>query len=105
MFKNRRKTPVTAAGLRKYDHLPPAEAARRAWSQSGNHPEWDRQRKEDMRDMLPLLARALDRLERDGIHAGNGRHSAVRPSIAGAKFYSGTGWMLDEHGHRPDDRT
>jgi len=57
-------TPTTPSGLRKYDHLPPAEAARRAWTTAGNHPEWDAACKDEVRNLLPLLARALDRMER-----------------------------------------
>lgn len=73
-----RKTPTTETGLRKYDDLPAAEAVLKAWTEAGNHPAWDYERKQETRQSLPLLARALDRLERDGLHAGGGRHSTVR---------------------------
>lgn len=55
-------TPVTAAGLRKYDHLPAGEAVVAAWTTAGSHPEWDEQAKQRVRDLCPLLARALDRM-------------------------------------------
>ena len=60
-----KKTPVTSGGLRKYDNLPPADAALKAWTTAGSHPEWDAACKREVRNLLPLLARALDRLERE----------------------------------------
>lgn len=57
-----KKTPVTDNGLRKYDHLPPEEALVRAWTTPGSHPRWNEARKQEVRDGMPLLARALDRL-------------------------------------------
>lgn len=54
-------TPVTPKGLEKYDHLPPFEAALRAWRDEGNHPQWHRQQREHVRNSMPLLGRALDR--------------------------------------------
>jgi hypothetical protein len=48
---------------RRWDHLPAAEACARAWREPG--PEsgtWHRQSVEQVRQLLPLLARALDRL-------------------------------------------
>ena len=68
------RTPVTPGGLRKYDHLPPAEAAVRAWTTPGTHPEWDYRCKQETREALPLLARALDRLAREANRPGTGRH-------------------------------
>jgi hypothetical protein len=56
------KTPVTPAGLRKYDQLTAADAARRAWSQPGSNPGWDADVRETIRALHPLLARALDRM-------------------------------------------
>ena len=64
-FLNRKRTPVTAAGLRKYDHLPPAEAVLKAWNTAGSHPVWDEARKREMREQLPLVARALDRMAKE----------------------------------------
>lgn len=57
-----RKTPVTHAGLRKYDDLPAALAAVQAWTVAGNEPGWDSRCKREARAALPVLARALDRL-------------------------------------------
>ena len=59
------RTPVSPAKLRRYDHLPAAEAASRAWAKPGVNPEWHREMRQRVRDAMPLLARALDRLERD----------------------------------------
>lgn len=73
-----RKTPVTPAGLRKYDDLPAALAVVRAWTNPGNEPGWDSRCKREARAALPVLARALDRLavERGPwvIQDGAGRH-------------------------------
>ena len=57
-----KKTPVTYNGMRKYDHLPPEIAIYKAWTTPGNEPRWNRRRKQDVYDGMPLLARALDRL-------------------------------------------
>jgi hypothetical protein len=56
-------TPTTPEGLRQYDHLPWPEAARLAWAEPGNDPEWHRLQREEVRRRMPLLARALDRAE------------------------------------------
>lgn len=61
----RRVTPVTENGLRKYDHLPAVIAIVEAWSKPGSHPEWDEACKAEVRNMTPLLGRALDRLARE----------------------------------------
>jgi len=55
-------TPRTARGLTKFDGLPPEEALARAWSQPGSHPRWHRLTQQVVRDCMPLVARALDRL-------------------------------------------
>lgn len=56
------RTPTTPEGERRYDHLPAAEAASRAWTSSGANPEWHERAKAEVRSAMPLLARALDRL-------------------------------------------
>lgn len=55
-------TPVTFGGLRKYDDLPPADAAAKAWATAGSHPGWDADAKATVEALCPVLARALDRL-------------------------------------------
>lgn len=57
-----RRTPVTPAGLRMYDHLPAAEAVVSAWVTPGRVPGWDVEVAREIRAAAPLLARALDRL-------------------------------------------
>ena len=57
-----KKTPVTHNGLRKYDHLPPEFAIYMAWTTPGINPQWNAERKQEVRVGMPLLARALDRL-------------------------------------------
>lgn len=55
-------TPVTSAGLRKYDALPAEEAVRKAWNDPGRNAYHHRMVQEEIRRSMPLLARALDRL-------------------------------------------
>ena len=57
-----RITPVTPRGLRKFDHLPPAEAVIAAWTSTGSNPRWGEAAIAETRAAMPLLARALDRL-------------------------------------------
>lgn len=56
------KTPVTRKGLQQYDKMLPADAAMLAWGNAGEHPEYHRKMKEEVRRAMPLLARALDRM-------------------------------------------
>ena len=59
-----RITPVTPRGLRKFDHLPPAEAVTAAWTSAGSNPSWGEAAIAETRAAMPLLARALDRMVR-----------------------------------------
>ena len=47
---------------RRYDHLEPLEAAALAWSSHGGNPQRHEMARNQVRDAMPLLARALDRL-------------------------------------------
>ena len=53
---------ITPRGLRKFDHLPPAEAVIAAWTSTGSNPSWGEAAIAETRASMPLLARALDRL-------------------------------------------
>lgn len=55
-------TPRTPRGLVGLDHLPPEEALVRAWSEPGAASRWHWMCVQVVRDCMPLLARALDRL-------------------------------------------
>lgn len=55
-------TPVTPCGRIKYDDLPVLEALWYAWNEPGNHLTWHAYCRKEVRDKMPLLARALDRL-------------------------------------------
>lgn len=57
-------TPRTPEGLRSLDHLEPADAVLRAWIDPGPHPEWHERTRAELHLAMPLLARALERLER-----------------------------------------
>ena len=59
-----RITPVTPRGLRKFDHLPPCEAVIAAWTSVGSNPSWGSDAIAETRAVMPLLARALDRMVR-----------------------------------------
>ena len=56
------QTPVTKSGLKKYDHLAAEDAVKAAWNDAGNSPFWHNRCKADVADLMPLLARALERL-------------------------------------------
>lgn len=57
------KTPTTPGGLATYDHIHPELAVRLAWTNPGMNPEWHEKAKQAVRDAMPLLARALDRMD------------------------------------------
>lgn len=57
------RTPVTDKGLTRFDHLPPLEAAWRAWREPGTHPMAHLIAQYKIDDLMPLLARALRRAE------------------------------------------
>lgn len=63
------KAPVTPEGLKMYDHLAPEEAAAFAWADPGLHPTFHGRARQEVRDAMPLLARALDRLEDELVYA------------------------------------
>lgn len=65
MEDDMKRTPVTDAGLRRYDHLPAAEAVRLAWTEAGPHPAYHRTVKTEVGTSMPVLARALNRLENE----------------------------------------
>lgn len=56
------QTPVTEEGLAQFDDLPAALAVALCWSEPGDNPRWHRKMQEEVRDRMPVLARALDRL-------------------------------------------
>lgn len=56
------KTPVTPSALEKYDRWPAADAVRLAWGEAGPRTAWHAAAKAQVRECMPLLARALDRL-------------------------------------------
>ena len=49
-------------GERKFDELPPDEAVRRAWTDAESMPTVLAIRQDAVRELMPTLARALDRL-------------------------------------------
>lgn len=63
-------TPVTQDGLRMYDDLDAVKAIVEAWTLPGNNVEWHYGCKQEVRCMMPLLARAIDRLC-DDVYLGN----------------------------------
>ena len=56
------KTPVTVEGLKQFDNLPAAQAVFKAWTIPGRNKYWHWRTRGIVRDTMPLLARALDRL-------------------------------------------
>lgn len=55
-------TPVSHTGLRQFDDLPAAEAVVKAWITPGLKPDFHKRQQRAVRRILPVLARALDRL-------------------------------------------
>ncbi|MDP8928652.1 MAG: hypothetical protein M3O70_08790 [Actinomycetota bacterium] len=53
---------MTESGLRQYDDVDPYEAAVRAWVNPGRAPGAHAAAKRGVRALMPLLARALDRM-------------------------------------------
>lgn len=56
-------TPVSPRGLGKYDHLSPEEAAAMAWYNPGPNISHHLAMKNEVKMRMPLLARALDRMD------------------------------------------
>lgn len=52
-------------GVFMYDHLPPEEAVRRAWTDTGWAPYYHMRMKQKLALEWPLLARALNRLQQE----------------------------------------
>ena len=59
------KTPTSPDALAKYDSMPAKDAVLAAWSTPGNNPGWHRMHRRKLHEEMPLLARALDRLEKE----------------------------------------
>lgn len=53
------------SSIRQMDHLPALTAARLAWSEPGANPNHHHLMKEQIRRDWPLLARALDRAQKE----------------------------------------
>lgn len=62
MFRKPLPTPVTDEGLRKFDDKPPVTAVWLAWVDPGENPEWHHVMQDEVRRLMPVLGRALDRL-------------------------------------------
>lgn len=56
-------TNFTAEGLAVYDNFPVLEAIWQAWTVAGYNPNWHELMRRNVRRDMPVLARALDRLE------------------------------------------
>ena len=56
------ETPITEEGLKQFDNLPPAEAILAAWNTPGPEPIWHEEAKRLVRNLMPVMARAIDRL-------------------------------------------
>lgn len=57
--------PTANSRIRALDHLPALTAARLAWSDPGREPHHHEAMKREVREKMPLLARALDKAERE----------------------------------------
>ena len=72
------RTPVTRSGLRQYDSLPPLDAVLAAWANQGANPTWHQVMQSEVRDSMPLLARALDRLTAEREAGPHSRACGIR---------------------------
>lgn len=64
------RTPVTPAGLERYDSAQPTHAAVLAWVVTGINPAAHTAAQQQVRDCMPVLARALDRAAAEYINDG-----------------------------------
>ena len=55
-------TPYTRSGIKKYDNDPAVQAVINAWTIPGHNSYWHEKMKRNVREQMPVLARALDRL-------------------------------------------
>lgn len=53
------------SSIHRYDHLRALTAARLAWTEKGSDPRRHEEMRKQVRKQMPLLARALDRAEKD----------------------------------------
>lgn len=53
------------SSVRMYDHLPAGTAIRLAWTNPGPDPQYHEAMKKRVRKDMPVLARALDRAEKE----------------------------------------
>lgn len=56
------KTPVTRKGLKQFDWMTPEQAVLNAWTQVGGNFNYHFKMMQEVREAMPLLARALDRM-------------------------------------------
>lgn len=59
------RVPAMPGGLWQYDDLPALDAVLAAWTRPGRSPRYHRAMQAEARAAMPVLARALDRLERE----------------------------------------
>lgn len=55
------RTPYSEDGIRKLDDLPAADAVLLAWAMKGRNPKYHERAQQQVRDLMPVLGRALDR--------------------------------------------
>lgn len=93
----------TSRGIGQFDHLPAAEAARRAWTNAGPVPAYHRKIVGRIRKEAPVLARALDRLASTGALDGQyGERTIERLHLYGTSEDYRTGyWAGKATLHRP----
>ena len=55
-------TPTSPNGRTKHDNLPPPSAVVKAWMEPGPYPAYHNRMKQYVRNAMPLLGKALDRM-------------------------------------------
>lgn len=79
------KTPFTDDGLRQYDNLDPITATIAAWRTPGPRPDWHERARATVREVMPVLGRALDRLAGHRSTADGEQSAAPASAAATAK--------------------
>lgn len=61
--------PPTREGLGQFDHLPAADAIVLAWNMPGVAPRYHRDMQDQVKEQMPVLARAIERLTEERMRA------------------------------------
>lgn len=97
---------ATGPGVQKFDGMPAEAAVLRSWMDPGRNPEYHRAMQAVVRDTMPLLGRALDRMVEERGHEKYNGHRSGPTSLCAASWADEDGYehmcILDaDHERRP----